>query len=403
MTRQTSTIARAQDWVPLPRIIVSFPLRSSIIPSKYQYMQRKHPFSDSTDQTSLIDSDNCSQSRSAPTSINSKNKTVIATTTSRVLSLPPELRQYIFMALCTSLCPLRLCHTRALSALPETPTHHRAAYVSNHLSTAEKRAYAQIRGLGAVCRTFQQDLLRVESIWFTRRFALNLGDFSAWVDDAAASLCAQQKGEEAEKKKEQEEEDDDEKEEEKKKGEEHSEGTTNDKETKDNANSDVPPPAPRRNIHITLLLFDEPLVRDPPPAYRWLVTHILPILFDEDDTATRPSWNGTPPRTGATAYTRAWVAAVRKFSPALAQRLGIRGVDVVNMLRMAREDQVDHIPGTTDPVVGIPPLIRVAEGRPAPERMVAYLKAMLVGRLGLSSDRVWMKREDYRGQKGGWI
>ncbi|KAF9637895.1 hypothetical protein BFW01_g8791 [Lasiodiplodia theobromae] len=344
-----------------------------------------------------------SQNRSAPTPTNSKNKTVIATTTSRLLSLPPELRQNIFMVLCTSLCPLRLCHTRALSALPETPTHHRANYASTHLSTAEQRAYAQIRGLSIVCSTFQQDLLRVESIWFTRRFALNLGDFAAWVDEAAASFSAQQKKEEAEKKEQQqEEEEEDEKEEEKKKGEEKdSEGTT--KVEKTNANSDVLPLAPRRNIHITLLLFDEPFVRDPPPAYRWLVTHILPILFDEDDTATKPSWNGTAPRTGATAYTRAWVAVVRKFSPALAQRLGIRGVDVANMLRMAREDQVDHIPGTTDPVVGNPPLIRVAEGRPAPERMVAYLKAMLVGRLGLSSDRVWMKREDYRGQKGGWI
>ncbi|KAK0659614.1 hypothetical protein DIS24_g3947 [Lasiodiplodia hormozganensis] len=340
------------------------------------------------------DSENCSQNHNAPTSTNSKNKTVIATTTSRLLSLPPELRQLIFMVLCTSLCPLRLCHTRALSALPETPTHHRADYASTHLSTAEKRAYAEIRGLSIVCSTFQQDLLRVESIWFTRRFALNLGDFAAWVDEAAASLAAQQKKEEEEE----------EEEEEKKEGEEKdSEGTTKGERTKDNANSYVAPPAPRRNIHITLLLFDEPFVRDPPPAYRWLVTHILPILFDEDDTATKPSWNGTAPRTGATAYTRAWVTVLRKFSPALAQRLGIRGVDVANMLRMAREDQVDRIPGTTDPVVGNPPLIRVAEGRPAPERMVAYLKAMLVGRLGLSSDRVWMKREDYRGQKGGWI
>lgn len=367
-------------------------------------MQHRHSFSDSTYQTSLIDRDNCSQNHSAPTSVKSKNRATVATTTSRLLSLPPELRQNIFMVLCTSLCPLRLCHTRALSALPETPTHHRADYASTHLSTAEKRAYAQIRGLGTVCRTFQQDLLRVESIWFTRRFALNLGDFSAWVDEAAASLSPKQNGEEAEKKKGEEEDDDHEKEEEKKKGEENSEETTGKSDkNKDNTTSNTAPPAHPRNIHITLLLFDEPFVRNPPPAYRWLATHILPILFDEDDTATRPSWNGTAPRTGATAYTRAWVAVLRKFSPALAQRLGIRGVDVVNMLRMAREDQVDHIPGTTDPVVSNTPLIRVAEGRPAPERMVAYLKAMLVGRLGLSADRVWMKREDYRGQKGGWI
>ncbi|KAL1643938.1 hypothetical protein SLS58_004613 [Diplodia intermedia] len=329
-----------------------------------------------------------------------------------LLSLPAEIRQQILAnVFSVGLRPLRLRHVRGITALPETPSYHRAGYAAAHLNGAERRAYAQLRGLGVVCRTFQRDLLQVERLWLSRCFALDLGDFQQWVDEAiknngsaSAASCSAIFSNPLPRHREQEL--------------QIRQRTTwlltgrpgqgppgqarKDGEARAAAAQAAAAPAPlhsRGNLHVTLLLFDEDWVACCPPGACYLVGCALASFYTRGDCRRpfRDVWRRHPvtldpyPITGADAFTYAWVEALHRLSPELVESLGIRSVEIVNTRRMVLWDEATDAPfGIT--WVGAPALSHVEVGRRVPVWMVGYLRVVLE-MLGLP-DAVWVEHED---------
>ncbi|KKY23333.1 hypothetical protein UCDDS831_g03064 [Diplodia seriata] len=328
-----------------------------------------------------------------------------------LLSLPAEIRQQILAnVFSVGLRPLRLRHVRGMTALPETPSHHRAGYAKAHLNSAERHSYAQLRGLGVVCRTFQQDLLQVERLWLSRCFALDLGDFLQWVDEAAknggsasAASCSAAFSNPLPRHREQEL--------------QIRQRTTwlnngragqrppvltHLRQARAAAAQAAAAPAPlhsRGNLHVTLLLFDEDWVAWCPPAAVYLVGCALASFYMRGDCHRpwRDVWRKHPvtldpyPITGADAFTYAWVEALHRLSPELVKSLGIRSVEIVNTRRMVLWDEGRDAPFGMN-WAGAPALSHVKVGKRVPVWMVGYLRVVLE-MLGLP-DAVWVEHED---------